>query len=400
MEALFAWSVDEYQTDMLYRHSSSSAIFERDVEPSPSHPLSPHPHITNPHRTPRSKITEALDQSVPTVLDSAAALLTSTDGEFDESMIAIEAPVPIAEASRAGSSIGSPIGRGSRSPSPTTSAGRNRTSMLLNLPSPIQSSIVPLSVSPRTSPPLPGSPTRPPPPPLVTNFTPAPIPGPSAAVARNGIVETEAHPPRSATPTSVGGDTQYESATSSPTTTTLERPPHPLPTPTTSTFMSQQASPQRNAQILPAPGLSHQLSSHPPSPSHAAHKRLSFVSYNDILASTPISTVPLSSFTSPGSIDSPPHIPPVSLSVSAAGIAPGLGSRSVSAAASAAGSARNSLFISSDNSILNGICRAADIKEPTGGAADEVGGEWEREGLGRGLEERLEALMTVGPGKA
>ena len=79
MEALFAWSVDEYQTDMLYRHSSSSAIFERDVEPSPSHPLSPHPHITNPHRTPRSKITEALDQSVPTVLDSAAALQNTTD---------------------------------------------------------------------------------------------------------------------------------------------------------------------------------------------------------------------------------------------------------------------------------------------------------------------------------
>ena len=42
---------------------------------------------------------------------------------------------------------------------------------------------------------------------------------------------------------------------------------------------------------------------------------------------------------------------------------------------------------------------AADVKEPTGGVGDDVGGEWEREGLGRGLEERLEALM-VGPGKA
>lgn len=30
---------------------------------------------------------------------------------------------------------------------------------------------------------------------------------------------------------------------------------------------------------------------------------------------------------------------------------------------------------------------------------DEVGGEWEREGLGQGLEERLETLMGVpGPG--
>ena len=32
-------------------------------------------------------------------------------------------------------------------------------------------------------------------------------------------------------------------------------------------------------------------------------------------------------------------------------------------------------------------------------AADGVGGEWEREGLGRGLEERLEQLMAV-PGRA
>jgi hypothetical protein len=27
---------------------------------------------------------------------------------------------------------------------------------------------------------------------------------------------------------------------------------------------------------------------------------------------------------------------------------------------------------------------------------DDIGGEWEREGLGRGLEERLEALMLDG----
>jgi hypothetical protein len=27
---------------------------------------------------------------------------------------------------------------------------------------------------------------------------------------------------------------------------------------------------------------------------------------------------------------------------------------------------------------------------------DDIGGEWEREGLGRGLEERLEALMIHG----
>lgn len=42
---------------------------------------------------------------------------------------------------------------------------------------------------------------------------------------------------------------------------------------------------------------------------------------------------------------------------------------------------------------------AADVREPSS-VLDDVGGEWEKEGLGRGLEERLEALMTVSPGTA
>ena len=43
---------------------------------------------------------------------------------------------------------------------------------------------------------------------------------------------------------------------------------------------------------------------------------------------------------------------------------------------------------------------AADVKEPSGGASDDIGGEWEREGFGRGLEERLETPMQVVPGRA
>ena len=35
-------------------------------------------------------------------------------------------------------------------------------------------------------------------------------------------------------------------------------------------------------------------------------------------------------------------------------------------------------------------------RDPATDLADTMGGEWEREGLGRGLEERLEALMTSG----
>lgn len=38
-------------------------------------------------------------------------------------------------------------------------------------------------------------------------------------------------------------------------------------------------------------------------------------------------------------------------------------------------------------------------RDAAAGIMDDVGGEWEREGLGRGLEERLEALKTV-PGRA
>lgn len=76
----------------------------------------------------------------------------------------------------------------------------------------------------------------------------------------------------------------------------------------------------------------------------------------------------------------------------------GGGSRSVSLA----NSARNSL-------VLDGLLgpghlhsgAALDVKEPTAqGVGDDLGGEWEREGLGRGLEERLEALTPVGHGKA
>ncbi|KAK0457181.1 uncharacterized protein EV420DRAFT_1551982 [Desarmillaria tabescens] len=53
-------------------HSSSSAIFERDIEPiSPPLP----PAHQNPHRIPRAKATES---SVPSVLDSAAAILVDS----------------------------------------------------------------------------------------------------------------------------------------------------------------------------------------------------------------------------------------------------------------------------------------------------------------------------------
>ncbi|KAG5339840.1 hypothetical protein C0989_003349 [Termitomyces sp. Mn162] len=104
-------------------HSSSSAIFERDIEPllppSPlNHPASP----ANAHRIPRSKATETIEHSVPSVLDSAAAILASMENAND---VAIVAPAPF----RSGSGFASPIR--SRSPSPAV-GGRN--SLLLSIP--------------------------------------------------------------------------------------------------------------------------------------------------------------------------------------------------------------------------------------------------------------------------
>lgn len=74
--------------------------------------------------------------------------------------------------------------------------------------------------------------------------------------------------------------------------------------------------------------------------------------------------VPLSSFTTCASSEPPPHIPSVT----------GIGNTH-SSTGSIHGKDRDSIAL-----------------------LDDIGGEWEREGLGKGLEEMLEALMTV-PGK-
>ncbi|KAE9394477.1 hypothetical protein BT96DRAFT_186780 [Gymnopus androsaceus JB14] len=167
-------------------HSSSSAIFERDIEPlptSPSNLLSPqsHPvhthhsssHPPNPHHIARGHTTESLEQSVPSVLDSAAEILAHMqNGPGGGDNLIVESPV--APRGRGGSRDGrssgwaSPRSVGSyrsRSPSPFgSSAGQG--SLLLSIPSmpgqgspPVTSSILnataasPLSTSP--SPPRP-----------------------------------------------------------------------------------------------------------------------------------------------------------------------------------------------------------------------------------------------------
>jgi len=97
-----------------------------------------------------------------------------------------------------------------------------------------------------------------------------------------------------------------------------------------------------------------------PSPPHPPANRLSFISYSDLLSSTPASTLPLASLTT--SPDPPPHIPAL-------------------VATPASPSAR------SPATSLRGLARDTLL--------DDLGGEWEREGLGTGLEERLEALIAI-----
>jgi len=83
--------------------------------------------------------------------------------------------------------------------------------------------------------------------------------------------------------------------------------------------------------------------------------------------------MPLSSLTL--SVSEPPHLPSV------LGFPQAQAHMHATATASSAGSIRNAA------GLLD--------QDAAGMAADGVGGEWEREGLGRGLEERLESLMVV-----
>jgi len=280
-------------------------------------------------------MTEQLEHSVPSVLDSAVAILAAPDSQ-DDDLDSISIVAPALPDAGYQSGFTSPISRmSSRSPSPTGMG--NRRSLLLSA-SPLQTTS-PLQGSPPFRPTI-----------QANNAPPAPL------------------PPISATPTSAyysasstAAASEAGSEASSPTTATHhEHPLHALPGPQATITIPNNALP------------------HPPSPKNAT-KRLSFLSYMDLLSSTPASTLPLSSLTSSAvASDPPPHLPSV------------IGfPQAQYAASSSAGS-----FHASPASILD--------RDAAVGILDDVGGEWEREGLGRGLEERLEALntVTVAPGKA
>ncbi|KAH9896745.1 hypothetical protein C8Q73DRAFT_642006 [Cubamyces lactineus] len=321
-------------------HSSSSAIFERDIEPISS----PLPLCSDPHHIPRAKFTEEIERSVPSVLDSAAAVLTSKDPEDDDlDAISIVTPAPVDPAYQSG--FTSPISRlSSRSPSPT-GVGNRRSLLFSNS--------------------LPGSPPKhaqgsPPARPTVQT-SPSP---PTVSIPQTTATPT----PTSAyfsVSSSAASEAETNSNASSPTTAThTEHPLHSLP--------SHIQQPQQLTSItVPAP-----FPSHPPSPK-AASKRLSFISYADLLSSTPATALPLSSLTSSAVVtEPPPHLPSV------------IGLPQAQYAASSSGGS------------IHGAPTYVLERDGAVGVADDVGGEWEREGLGKGLEERLEGLKTAVPSRA
>ncbi|KAG5634426.1 hypothetical protein H0H81_002041 [Sphagnurus paluster] len=371
-------------------HSSSSAIFERDIEPlcppSPQHHSTLHP--SNSHRIPRSKTTEQIEHSVPSVLDSAAAILASIDNTND---VAIVAPVSFAH-NFAGSGFASPIGSfRSRSPSPTigTLAAHGRNSLLLSIPQQQQV----LMTSPATT-------TARAPPAIQTNVAQAAPPAivtPTSAyfsvadgAESQSPQDTESvHPPLPSTPPPAGPSSlpaHASTSTSSPGSSSKSQPHSPT---------------SRTHTLSQAPLGSVSVSASP----NAATKRLSFVSYGDMLTSVPTSTLPLSSLTTAASaFEPPPHIPSVSVATSYPGsaatslrgfsMAPthhpnsthphphhdAFGPTTANATASASAAQKA-------DSVLLGMLGPG---HPAG--ADDVGGEWEREGLGRGLAERIDVL--------
>ncbi|TFK87204.1 hypothetical protein K466DRAFT_491320 [Polyporus arcularius HHB13444] len=325
-------------------HSSSSAIFERDIEPI----TSSLPLTADPHHQPRAKFTEELDRAVPSVLDSAAEVLTSTGPDEDDlDTVSIVTPAPVEPGYRSG--FTSPISRlSSRSPSPSG----NRRSLLFSTslpgspPKTVQGS-PPVRPTVQTSP----DPFAP----LALSVSP---PAPSATATPT---PTSAY--YSVSSSASPSDADSNSNSSSPTTAThTEHPLHSLP----------QQPQQLTSITIPAP-----FPSLPPSPKNVT-KRLSFISYMDLLSSTPSSAIPLSTLTSAAAVsEPPPHITSV------------IGVPQAQYAASSSGGS------------IHGAPTYVLERDGVIGVADDVGGEWEREGLGKGLEERLEGLKAAAvPSKA
>ncbi|KAI4520682.1 hypothetical protein K525DRAFT_225238 [Schizophyllum commune Loenen D] len=359
-------------------HSAESNIFERDIEApvtlhppahhhqsSHSSPASSPPGVAspscpqhNPHLIPRAHNT--LEHSVPSVLDSAATVLTElSPREVEEISVvtpSVHAPSPQSRGASPRMSmlgIGSPPGTvrsGYTSPAAATSRSPSpalgREGLMLNIPQQ---------------------------PPLIREDSGITRSSPTTS-AYLSTASSPSVSPRS-THADLEGDAAHQGHIREETVTTRDR----------GATIRGGEKPRQASTSTTASAAS--------AASHTINKRLSFISYSDLLASTPASTLPLSALTSNlTSADvegleaqgaSPGGSPLLGGSASwGAGSTSGslgAGSAAGSRAASLRGN-RDSTYLPSLELSLNGIAAAA---------AASPSPEWEREGLGRGLEERL-----------
>ncbi|KAG8987672.1 hypothetical protein FRB90_003209, partial [Tulasnella sp. 427] len=408
-------------------HSSSSAIFERDIEQPLSAVTSNSLHLLHnkdPHHTARAVAHEPLENSVPSVLSAAATALGeleptpsslaapphsggSSTKQIRKGMsmddISVIAPAPLSPQHwPAGASTAGSVRLGaSRSPSPH----------LLPLPGLPPTGATNTATSPRIA--RPGVPKR-----INTNGS---ADGEAAANATSvsggpSVIDVVPPTPNANTfgfvPAKQAIATTTTSGNTSPQSSPMIVTP-PLPLPRGTAVASSNSRPTSIAmsleelslsplvattadEVVPVPAdvepLAFSGSAHPrpPSPNSAnnaanttASKRLSFISYNDLLNSTPMSSFPLSSLTTGGPAE-PPHQVDVTLRSPRRTRTNSRQSSSPLAdtfAQSQAG-ARTSVF---EDAGEGGSLQHSHDVGPKGG------GEWEREGMGSGLEERLEA---------
>ncbi|ODN84332.1 hypothetical protein L202_00305 [Cryptococcus amylolentus CBS 6039] len=379
-------------------HSSGSAIFERDIEhpPLPSLALGanpPHsPHTLNhkPSRVLHLSHGSNLDHTVPAVLDDAVEALT-LGGATSRGLEGLEIEAP----------TGNPAGMTRQSStSLTSSAGRKLSTGPSAVWSPHSRSSSPVSTNSRPS--SVASPHQSPP--ILAQLSPS---------------QTFTAPPAT-----FGAGRDSPASPTSPTaaTASVPRPAAPRRISTGPQLPggwvkdSTITPGEERSSSVPAPAAAAPLSGSPspsPVPPHLSpskskpHHRLSFVSYNDILLSVPTQVTSFGEITS-GTV-SPDHLPgTVSPSLSSRSPAVGQGQvPSLNGFPSAANSlpARQDAGSPVPASSLTSAAAAAGATgelnagwEAGRGGSGALGlgeGEWQREGLGKGLEQRLEDLAQV-----
>ncbi|KAG8828249.1 hypothetical protein FRC19_008365 [Serendipita sp. 401] len=401
---------------VLDRHSSSSAIFERDIESiglpslsvssqnaptiaaSSTHPLrsssigTSHSTNANPHRIPRSKTTEALELTVPSVLDSAVSALTSVDEAGAN--ITVLSPVPAQPSlgqSLSGSAMQSPTSQHSQ-PSPLSSQF-NQTQLVGG------GGIGSFgSMASGTSA---GSPSPPTMSLLLQGMGMSGLVSASASVSGNaGSISgfqtgsgfaspmgssRAPSPARSASPpaatTSVAAVTANNLSISDISPGAAGGSPRSITREATGVITS---SPHKRPSLPPPSGPGLAPNPNMPSPNMRASNRLSFISYTDLLTSAPIASQPLGAVLNPGPNEPPTHLVVVDHETASSGIG-------------------MTPMASSGNLPLGGAIGSLNVSNPTdkvdvdslGSVGLSTTGEWGREGMGGGLEERLERLWNA-----